>query len=245
MNMPDQQLRLYRELAKWWPLFSPPIHYDEEAADLLPTLLSTTNERPSTLLELGCGGGSLAWHFKAHFTLTLTDRSSDMLAVSRSVNPECEHLLGDMRTLDLVRQFDLVLVHDAIMYMTEPADVHATLNTAFRHCRPGGAALFIPDHVKETFEPRTGSGGDDADDGRGLRYVEWSWDPDPSDNTFEAAYAFVLRDSDGTVAFDGDRHREGLFPRAAWLAWMTDAGFSASSRIDPWNRDVFVGKKPA
>jgi hypothetical protein len=168
-----------------------------------------------------------------------------MLAISCSVNPECEHLQGDMRTLDLGRQFDLVLVHDAIMYMTEPVDVQATVSTAFRHCRPGGAAVFIPDHVKETFEPKTDSGGDDAEDGRGLRYVEWAWDPDPTDNTFVAAYAFVLRDADGSVSFDGDRHFEGLFPRASWLAWMSDAGFTAGSRMDPWNRDVFVGKKPA
>ena len=32
-------MRLYSDLAHWWPLFSPPIHYVEEAADLLPTLL--------------------------------------------------------------------------------------------------------------------------------------------------------------------------------------------------------------
>jgi hypothetical protein len=28
----------YDRLAEWWPLFSPPIHYEEEAADLLARL---------------------------------------------------------------------------------------------------------------------------------------------------------------------------------------------------------------
>ena len=32
--------------------------------------------------------------------------------MSRSINPECEHVQGDMRTLRLGREFDAVFVHD-------------------------------------------------------------------------------------------------------------------------------------
>ena len=71
-----------------------------------------------------------------------------MLAVSRKLNPECEHVLGDMRSLDLGREFDLVLIHDAIMYATDSASVRASLTTAHRHCRPGGATLIVPDCVR-------------------------------------------------------------------------------------------------
>ena len=35
--------------------------------------------------------------------MTLVDLSEEMLAVSRELNPECEHLQGDMRTLRLGR----------------------------------------------------------------------------------------------------------------------------------------------
>lgn len=235
--------RLYSELAHWWPLLSPPSEYVEEAADLVPEMLASTDVAPRTLLELGCGGGSLAFHLKRHFALTLTDLSPQMLAVSRAVNPECEHLEGDMRSLDLGRSFDLVLIHDAIMYMAEPASVQAALATAARHCRPGGAVFLLPDCVEETFEPGTSEGGHDGPEGRGLRYLEWSWDPDPDDHTFEVAYAFLLRSPDGRVAVESDHHREGLFPRAAWLEWMRAAGFSASSRLDPWDREVFKGQR--
>lgn len=240
----DAQLRLYTDLAAWWPLFSPPKHYVEEAEDLLPALLAATEPAPRTLLELGSGGGSLASHFKGALRLTLTDRSADMLAVSRTVNPECEHIQGDMRSLDLGRQFDLVFVHDAIIYATTPADVRATMATAFRHCRPGGAAFFVPDCVQETFTPETESDGDDAPDGRGLRYLMWTWDQDPADDTFEVAFAFLLRDEHGHVHVESDRHREGLFPHAAWMSWMRETGFSTTSRRDPWDRDVFLAVRP-
>ena len=130
-------MRLYTDLAHWWPLFSPPSHYVEEAADLLPTLLAAPDAPPVTMLELGSGGGSLAFHFKHRMLLTLSDRSPEMLEVSRAVNPECEHVLGDMRTVELGRVFDLVFIHDAVMYLIEPDSVRAALATASRHCRLG------------------------------------------------------------------------------------------------------------
>lgn len=238
----DQPLRLYSDLAHWWPLFSPPQHYAEEAADLLPTLQSAADAPPRTLLELGSGGGSLAYHFKGAFHLTLSDRSPQMLEVSRAVNPECEHVLGDMRSLDLGRTFDLVFIHDAIMYAVDAASVRATLATAAHHCRPGGGVVVVPDYVRETFEPHTSHGGEDGEDGRGLRYLDWSWDPDSSDDTAESAWAFLLRDPDGVVRVEYDHHQFGIFARDAWFTWLAEAGVEATSRIDPWQRDVFSGR---
>jgi SAM-dependent methyltransferase len=239
---------MYTRLAPWWPLLSPPADYAEESADLLPGLRAAPDAPPRTLLELGCGGGSLAWHLKAHFTLTLSDLSEAMLAVSRAANPECEHVQGDMRSLDLGRTFDLVLLHDAVMYMTTPADLRAALATAARHCRAGGGIAVIPDCVRETLDVDTeavSTGGEDAPDGSGLRYMEWSWDPDPDDCEYITTYAFVVRHPDGRVEVEGDVHHNGVFPRATWLQLLGEAGFAATSRLDRWNRDVFTGRRTA
>jgi hypothetical protein len=234
--------RLYDELAEWWPLFSPPDDYAEEAADLLARL--ATAIRPgAALLELGAGGGSLAFHLKRHLRLTLTDRAPGMLAVSRRINPECEHLLGDMRSLRLGRDFDVVLIHDAIMYATEPAQVQAALRTAAVHCRIGGTVVVIPDFIRENFAPGTDHGGHDAPDGRGLRYLEWSSDPDPGDDTYVVDYAFLLRHVDGSVTLTHDRHLEGLFARAQWLGWFSDVGLAARASVDPWDREIFMAQR--
>ncbi len=99
---------MYEELAKWWPLLSPPDEYTEEVAFFLQALHDEGAKNGGTLLELGSGGGSNAFHLKQIYTLTLTDLSPDMLAVSQSINPECEHIVSDMRTLRLGRQFDVV-----------------------------------------------------------------------------------------------------------------------------------------
>src|SRR6185503_2571532 len=167
-----------------------------------------------------------------YFTLTLTDRSAAMLDNSRRINPGAEHIVSDMRTLRLGRSFDLVLVHDAIMYATTPADVKAALQTAASHCRPDGRVVVLPDFVRETFTPGTEEGGHDASDGRGLRYLEWCWDPDSNDDTYIVDYAFLLRDVNGEVRVVHDRHEEGLFPRARWFEWFEGAGLSAQSDRD-------------
>ena len=162
-----------------------------------------------------------------------------MLAVSQAANPECEHVQGDMRTLDLGRTFDLVLIHDAVMYMTTREDLRAALATATRHCRMGGGVILMPDSVRETLDLDVDSistGGQDGPDGRGLRYMEWSWDPDPDDTEYITTYAFVVRHPDGRVEVEGDVHHNGVFPRATWLELLAEAGFTATSRLDRWNR---------
>ena len=239
----SKSARFYDELAEWWPLFSPPEHYDEEAADLLDRLGPLPAARRPTLLELGSGGGSLAFHLRTHFQLTLTDRSRGMLDVNRAVNPDAEHIVGDMRTLRLSRRFDVVLIHDAIMYATRGEDVRAALDTAAIHCAPGGKVIVLPDFVRESFTPGTDHGGEDAPDGRGLRYLEWQWDPDPADDTYVVEYAFLLREADGRVRAFHDRHVEGLFARAQWLAWFEAAGLRVEWSTDPWHRDVFVATR--
>ncbi|MBM4385294.1 MAG: class I SAM-dependent methyltransferase [Deltaproteobacteria bacterium] len=251
-------LRMYSELAHWWPLLSPPAHYVEEAA-YFRALLRRHRPRPRTLLELGCGGGSLASNLKRDFALTLTDVSPQMLAVCRAENPECEVLEGDMRTLRLAREFDAVLVHDAIMYATTEADLRATIATAALHCRAGGLVLLAPDCTRESFGQHTADedagashadggtdhGGEDAPDGRGLRYLEWCWDSDPSDTTYQVAYAFTLRERDGSVRTELDVQTQGLFSEATWLALMRECGLEARTVSDPWRGKIFAGVRRA
>lgn len=215
---------LYGELAGWFHLLTSPEEYAEEAAYYRAALASAT--RPAaTLLELGSGGGNNASHLKAGFRCTLADVSPAMLDVSRAINPDCEHVVGDMRTLRLGRTFDAVLVHDAVMYLTAEDQLRAAIETAHAHCRPGGAALFVPDCVRETFAPSTAHGGHDGPDGRALRYLEWSRDPEPADTTFVTEMAYLLREASGEVRVVHDRHVEGVFPRATWRRLLAEAGF--------------------
>ncbi len=235
--------KLYAELASWWPLLSPPDDYLDEVEFFQQVLLTKGLPPAPTLLELGCGGGSNAVHLKASFAqVTLTDLSPQMLAVSRTLNPDCEHLVGDMRTLRLNRTFDVVFIHDAIDYMTTLHDLRLALETAFVHCTPGGLALIVPDYVRETFEPETDHGGTDGD-GRALRYLEWTYDPDDTDTTCTTDYVYLLRENNQPVRTVHDQHICGLFPRGEWLRLLREVGFQPEITRDHYERDVFVARR--
>jgi SAM-dependent methyltransferase len=222
------EYRLYRDLAGWWPLISPPGEYADEAAYLAAVFRSGPIP-VHEVLDLGSGGGHVAVHLKERLDLTLVDISEEMLAVSRELNPECAHRQGDMRTIRLGRMFDAVLVHDAVDYVTCEADLRQVIETAFTHCRPGGMALFVPDHLAETFHAASGGGGSSDETGRQASFREWAWDPDPADDWIQAEYEFTLRAADGTVQVVHEAHRLGAFRRDAWLRLLAEAGFTAQA----------------
>ena len=232
--------RLYQELAPWFHLLTSPVDYEDEA-EVYGRLLVEHAEGPvETVLELGSGGGNNASHLKRHFALTLVDRSPEMLELSRGLNPELEHVEGDMRTVRLDRVFDAVFVHDALAYILTEPDLHAVFETASAHCRPGGSAVFVPDYVEETFAPRTSHGGHDSEDGqRGLRYVEWVR-ADPSDQTRHVVdFAYLIREGEN-VRVEHDRHVCGLFPKETWLRGLDAAGFDVDV-VEPAFDDESAG----
>lgn len=218
--------RLYYELAPWWPLLSAPADY-ETAASFFWGVLSRHARRPiGTVLELGCGGGNNASFFKRHAQLTLTDLSGAMLEVSRGLNPECEHVRGDMRGMRLGRVFDAVFVHDAVMYMTSLDDLRRAVETASVHCAPGGVVLFVPDAIRETWREQTERGGHDGV-GRSLRYLQWDWDPDPSDTSYRVEMAYMLREGED-VRVEHESHTLGLFGEREWLGLLAETGLTGA-----------------
>lgn len=236
--------KMYTELASWWPLLSPPDDYLDEATFFYEVLKAEGLPSAPSLLELGSGGGSNALHLKAHFAqMTLTDLSPEMLAVSRALNPECEHITGDMRTLRLGRVFDVVFIHDAIDYMTTLHDLRLALETAFLHCAAGGLTLLVPDYVRETFQPSTDHGGNDAGI-RGLRYLEWTYDPDDADTIYTVEYAYIFHEPNQPTQVEHDQHINGLFARAEWIRLLQEVGFDSEIIRDQYERDIFVAHRP-
>lgn len=99
--------------------------------------------------------------------------------------------------------------------------------------------------VRENVQPSTDHGGHDNQT-HGLRYLEWTWDPDLADTTYVVDYAYLVRTPDGGVRVEHDRHIEGLFTRADWLRLLSDAGFDPRvvpfehSELEPRSHEVFV-----
>jgi SAM-dependent methyltransferase len=240
---------MYSDLAPWFHLVTHPSDYAEEADFAVRVVERTIVGDARTLLELGSGGGNNASHLKRRFECTLTDVSPEMLEISRTINPECEHVVGDMRTLHLGRTYDVVFAHDALSYLMTESDLRAAIETAATHVRPGGIVLLVPDATAEIFASGTDSGGHDAEDGRGLRFLEWTHAPEPGASSYLVDFAIVVREGDGATRVVHDRHELGLFPEATWLRLLRETGLEPLELPveNPFAAEqaAFVARRPA
>ena len=232
--------RLYTDLADWFHLLTNPKDYASEAKWIAEQLKVPGVKKP-TLLELGSGGGNNAVHLKKHFEMTLTDLSPQMLKLSKRINPDLPHKAGDMRTLRLSQEFDRVLIHDAIMYMTSARDLSRAIKTAAHHLKPGGLLLIQPDFLEETFDPKLDRGGHKGE-GRALEYIATEKRRGAS-NKVDVKFTVKLTEN-GKTRLVADRHVVGLFPRQTWIEAIKAAGLTAKRMPDPYGRENFLCRKP-
>jgi SAM-dependent methyltransferase len=219
-----KQNRLYNDLAYLWPVISPPEEYSLEAWHLREALRAKLGPGRHNLLELGVGGGHVLSHLASEFQATAVDISEQMLALSRQLNPEVEHHLGDMRSVRLGRTFHAVLAHDAITYMLSEDDLRAAFATARAHLEPGGVFIAVPDWFRETFEGTSVHHWIKQKDALEVTLIEYVHDPDPTDTTIESILFFLLQEH-GQLQIEQDQHITGLFPLNTWLHLMSEAGF--------------------
>ena len=229
----SRRCRLYADLAYLWPIISPPEDYAAEAralTHLLRKSLGPQRERPR-LVEFGAGGGHTLFHLQSLFECTAVDLSPAMLANCKRLNPDVPTHVGDMREVRLGQRFDIVLIHDAIDYMTNPVDARAAIATAAAHLNPGGVAVIAPTYLSESFVEHEVEQDFGSDEDRQLTYFSYVHDPNPDDSMFELIMVYLIRDAaSGKVRVEEDRHRCGLFDADFWADAMTDAGFDIQLR---------------
>jgi hypothetical protein len=125
------------------------------------------------------------------------------------------------------------------MYMTTETDLRQALATAYRHCKPGGVALFYPDCVRENFQASSSLNGGDGEE-YGLRYMDWTFDPDPTDTHYVVHFAFLLRQGN-VVQLLHEQHTFGLFTQADWLRLLREVGFQPEACTTRGGGLVFLG----
>jgi hypothetical protein len=245
MMTQNNRPRLYSDLAKWWPLISPPKEYVEEAEILLAILREKLGPGRHTLLDLGVGGGHHLVPLLNDFDATGVDLSAEMLA---HLPPSVEPQVGDMRSVRLQKQFDAVLIHDAVSYLLSEEDLEATIVTAKAHLKTGGVLIMCPDWFEENFPNEFVYHERHLCGETRLTYIEYIHDPAPGDTMVELIM-FILVNEEGRLRIEQDRHTLGLFPKATWLKRIYEAGFEVETKPfvkAVWGAelDVLVGVLP-
>ncbi len=123
----------------------------EAECDLIERLFKTYEDgRIKSVLDLGCGTGNHALRLSMRdFEVIGVDRSESMLAQARKKAAQSLPAVrdafyqADIRSVDLERRFDAVLMMFAVLgYQLENADIMGVFRAARRHLNPGGLLLF-------------------------------------------------------------------------------------------------------
>lgn len=121
--------------------------YEGECEILQQLFLEHGKGEIRSVLDLGCGTANHDVCLAAlGYDVVGVERSATMLELARAktaAQPNVELHEADIRSFDLGRHVDAVVLLFAVLgYITEDADVMATLATARRHLGPGGLLVF-------------------------------------------------------------------------------------------------------
>jgi len=232
--------RLYNDLAWLWPIWEDVEVYRDESELFAELIKKRAKIEVRSLLDVGCGGGKNTFHLKRHFDVTGIDISKPMLASARKLNPECKFRSADMRDFDLKRQFDSVLINDAITYMTTKTDLLRAFKAAHKRLKPGGVMIVHPDECKGRFEQNETTIWKAKTDDMDITFIENQYDPNPKDGTYEKTFVYLIRKR-GKLRVEQDLHLCGLFPLETWRRSLRTAGFRLSqNRLSDDAKDIPV-----
>jgi len=244
--------KAYNDLAWTEDWLIDPEDYEDEGLHYVSLLKEHCSFTPETMLHLGSGAGGMDRVFKRHFSVTGVDLSPGMLELARAAHPEIDYMEGDMRTLRLGREFDVVAIPDSIDYMTTPDELNQAVQTAHRHLKPGGVLLVVG-KTAETFQNNnfvyTGE-----KDGIHITLFENNHIDTRCPHSYEAFLVYLIRQN-GELTIHTDLHKLGLFPQSYWEEVFRKNGFTLHQSTldgvyDPYllndgeyPMQVFIGKK--
>lgn len=193
------------------------------------------------LLDVGCGTGGHLVYLREWYECVGIDYSPEMLAVARKKLPDLPLHQGDMRTFDLVQQFDLVIcLYSAIGYMTTPADLQQAVNTMARHVAPGGLLMFDGWFAPDQFDPnRIGILAIDEPNFKLARTYR-----NQKNGTLSIMEMHHLVNTPERADYFVERHEMGLYTPDEYVAALQSAGLRAEvDPIGPAERGFYIGIK--
>ena len=219
----------YEALAVSYDRLTQDVPYEKVLA-FYELLLSQVGAEPKTVVDLGCGTGTMAALLaRRGYAVTGVDLSEEMLTEAWEkcmdlVNPPM-FVCQSMAELELPEQADWILsCLDSLNYVTEPQDCRETLRRAYENLNPGGVLLF---DVNTPEKLRAMDGQVFLDEDEDV-YCVWRGEFDEKENLcYYGMDLFQRRGELWERSFE--EHREYAYSLEELTRYLREAGFS---RID-------------
>ncbi len=124
-------------------------HYDavvgerEEVAHFLAKLLKIYAPKAKTLLELGCGSGSMLKILQKRYAARGIDLSAEMVRLAKKKAPRAQISVGDITRFKFRERYDAIICpFDTINHVTSFAKWRRVFANAHQHLNPQGVFIF-------------------------------------------------------------------------------------------------------
>ncbi len=113
------------------------------AASYIASLIDLHRPGARTVLEIGCGTGTILGLLSQSYEVAGLDRSCKMLAVARRKLPHIRLLRQEMMSFQIHRRFDaIVCAFDSINHLHRFVDWRKTFRSVASHLNGGGVFVF-------------------------------------------------------------------------------------------------------
>ncbi len=235
-------MEAYTDFAYLYDIFMEDVPY-EKWADLLSSLFKTYGENVVSVLDLGCGTGTLTELLSDKgYEMTGVDISEDMLSVASAKAFEADkdilYINQDMRELELIEKQDaIVSVCDSINYMITDEDIRETFKHVHGALKKDG--LFIFD-FNTIYKYETVIGDTTIAENREDCSFIWENYYNPEDNINEYDVTFFTRISEDDEIFSRfmETHVQRGYNLEQMKKFAQEAGFIFVRAIDEETMDV-------
>lgn len=215
----------YTVLAEFYDQLTTDVPYIRWA-DYIEKQFARNKTSVHSIVELGCGTGSLAAILAQRgYQVTAVDLSPDMLsaAAEKCEGLDVQLICQDMSKLSLPQHADAVICClDSLNYVTRSTLVQRTFQKVFHALKPGGLFLF---DVKTPLALEGADGQVYIDENEDL-FCVWRGEYDQRRRICGYGIDLFVLQEDGSWYRDGEYHEEYTYTMDELAGWLKDAGFS-------------------
>lgn len=137
-----EEMALYRRLSKYYDIAFPRKKYRKEV-NFIDAIIKKRKTSGKSILDVACGTGNHARLLvKKGYTVTGIDINRDMLKIARKKTPKASFKMGNMKTFNLRKKFDVVAcMFTSINYNLTTRDVVKTLKNFKKHLKDDGVII--------------------------------------------------------------------------------------------------------
>lgn len=195
-------------------------------ADVVGHAIDTWAPHAASLLDAGCGTGTLIAALSGRLTGLGIDLQPQLIAHARHAHPGCDFEIGELCTLNLKRTFDVITcVGNVLSYLHEPDELDAAAATMSRHAHPGTLVvlntLIAPPPVSAA-----GTGRVATPQGPAQVTVHNHWDDDKQVATMTRRWAFPDGRTETDIVHRRVHHLDAL------TTTLTSHGFQLRAAFD-------------